>query len=88
MIGKYCGTSIPPSHVSSSNEVLIHFQSDYVGTGFGFQMEYYPTGIQPKTVVYFWVSHGQGGGGGELGANLVNFIKSLGTDLKKYFTRA
>ena len=45
MIGKYCGNSIPPSHVSSSNEVLIHFQSDPdCCTGAGFKMEYNPSG--------------------------------------------
>ena len=43
MMGKYCGNSIP-SHVSSSNEVLIQFQSDYGVTGAGFKMEYNPTG--------------------------------------------
>ena len=46
MMGKYCGYSIPPSHVSSSNEVLIHFQSDGMGTEAGFKMEYNPTGMQ------------------------------------------
>ena len=44
MIGKYCGNSIPPSHVSSSNEVLIHFQSDGYVTRDGFKMEYNPSG--------------------------------------------
>ena len=46
MIGKYCGDSIPPSHVSSSNEVLIHFQSDpdCCCTEAGFKMEYNPSG--------------------------------------------
>jgi hypothetical protein len=46
MMGKYCGDSIPPSHVSSSNEVLIHFQSDGSVTKAGFKMEYSPTGKQ------------------------------------------
>ena len=46
MIGKYCGDSIPPSHISSSNEVLIHFQSDGSSTRAGFQMEYQPIGKQ------------------------------------------
>ena len=46
MMGTYCGDSIPPSHVSSSNEILIHFQSDYSGTEAGFQMEYRPRGKQ------------------------------------------
>ena len=45
MMGKYCGDSIPPSHVSSSNEVLIQFQSDpECCTGAGFNMEYNPIG--------------------------------------------
>ena len=42
MMGKYCGDSIPPSHVSSSNKILIHFQSDHSDTEAGFQMEYRP----------------------------------------------
>ena len=44
MLGKYCGYSIPPSHVSSSNEILIHFQSDEVVMKTGFQIEYKQTG--------------------------------------------
>ena len=40
MLGKYCYT--PPSHVSSSNEILIHFHSDEKWTDTGFQMEYKP----------------------------------------------
>ena len=45
VIGKYCGDSIPPSHVSSSSEVLIHFQSDdYYTEEAGFKMEYNPIG--------------------------------------------
>ena len=59
-MGKYCGDSIPPSHVSSSNEVFIRFLSDgYAhggGTNGGFQIEYIPTGntsIQNNTE-YFW----------------------------------
>ena len=46
----YCGSSIPPSHLSSSNEMLIHFQSDYSVPGAGFKMEYNPTGKQ-KTLI-------------------------------------
>ena len=55
MMGKYCGESIPPSHVSSNNEVLIQFQSDGSDTEAGFQMEYTPTGntsIQNNTECY------------------------------------
>jgi hypothetical protein len=43
-MGKYCGDSIPPSHVSSSNEILIYFQSDGGVTRAGFEMEYNPIG--------------------------------------------
>jgi hypothetical protein len=46
MMGKYCGDSVPPSHVSSSNKVLIHFLSDGSNTYGGFQMEYNPTSKQ------------------------------------------
>ena len=55
MMGKYCGDSIPPSHVSSSNEVLIQFKSDGSETRAGFIMEYHPTGntsIQNNTEYY------------------------------------
>ena len=44
MIGKYCGDSIPLSHVSSSKNTLVHFQSDTSVTYTGFQMEYNPLG--------------------------------------------
>ena len=46
MIGTFCGTSIPPSQVSSSNEILINFHSDWAGRESGFKMEYNPTGKQ------------------------------------------
>ena len=46
-MGKYCGDSIPPSHVSSSNEMLIHFEADdHNANNNGFKMEYNPTGKQ------------------------------------------
>ena len=44
MTGKYCGDLIPPSHISSSNEVLVTFQSDGSVTYGGFKMEYNPLG--------------------------------------------
>ena len=44
MMGKYCGDSIPPNLVSSSNKILIHFHSDHADTEAGFQMEYQPRG--------------------------------------------
>jgi hypothetical protein len=50
MIGKYCGISIPPSHVSSSNVILVHFYSaEYINYG-GFKMEYNPTGKQITSI--------------------------------------
>ena len=51
MMGMYCGDSIPPSQVSSSNKVLIHFQSDGTGTGAGFQVKYNPTGKQDTSIL-------------------------------------
>ena len=50
MIGKYCGDSIPLSHVSSSKNALVHFQSDASVTYTGFQMEYNPTGMQITSI--------------------------------------
>ena len=50
-MGKYCGNSIPPSHVSSINEILIHFEADYYnGNNNGFKMEYNPTGKQNTSI--------------------------------------
>ena len=46
IVGEYCGSSIPPSHLSSSNEILIDFHSDMHSTEAGFQMQYNPTGKQ------------------------------------------
>jgi hypothetical protein len=46
MMGKYCGDSIPPSQVSSSNDILIDFHSDGSATRAGFKIEYNPTGKQ------------------------------------------
>ena len=40
MIGEYCGNSIPNNQISSTNSVLIHFESDGSTTRFGFQLEY------------------------------------------------
>ena len=52
LMGKYCGDSIPSSHVSSSNEVLIQFQSDGSYTRAGFQMEYNPLGKQNISIQF------------------------------------
>ena len=40
MIGKYCGNSIPNNQISSTNSVLILFESDGSVTEFGFKLEY------------------------------------------------
>ena len=50
MMGKYCGDSIPSSHVSSNNEILIRFQSDEGDIDGGFQMEYKPLGKQITSI--------------------------------------
>ena len=50
MMGKYCGDSIPPSHVSSSNEIMIHFHSDGAVTEAGFKIEYNPLGKQITSI--------------------------------------
>ena len=44
MMGLYWGDSIPPRHVSSSNEVMIYFQTSGDVTETGFKMEYNPLG--------------------------------------------
>ena len=52
MMGRYCGFSIPPSHISSSsNEILIHFKTDDNDVDdFGFKMEYNPSCKQNKSI--------------------------------------
>ena len=51
MMGKYCGASIPPSHISSSKEIMVHFETDsYNGNENGFKMEYNPTSKQSTTI--------------------------------------
>ena len=48
MMGMYCVDSIPPSHISSSKEIIVGFKTanwgDGHGPGNGFKMEYNPTG--------------------------------------------
>ena len=50
MMGKYCGDSITPNHVSSSNRIMIKFKSDGAVTETGFKMEYNPTGKQNTSI--------------------------------------
>ena len=40
MIGKYCGNSIPNNQISSTNSVLIHFESDGFVNSPGFFLQY------------------------------------------------
>ena len=40
MIGMYCGQTLPPSFVSSKNEIFMHFQSDDHGSNNGFKLKY------------------------------------------------
>ena len=40
IIGEYCGNSIPNNQISSTNSVLIYFESDGDVTESGFQLEY------------------------------------------------
>ena len=42
-LGSYCGASIPPSHISSGNEIFIRFQTNDYHTSQGFKMEYHAT---------------------------------------------
>ena len=39
----YCVDSLPPSQITSSNHLLIHFYSDESGTSTGFKLEYSAT---------------------------------------------
>ena len=41
--GPYCGDSLPPSNISSSNRLLLYFQSDKIVTETGFKLEYNAT---------------------------------------------
>ena len=44
MLGNsYCGDSLPPSQISSSNQLFIHFHSDEFDTGTGFKLKYNAT---------------------------------------------
>ena len=42
MVAKYCGNAVPPSHISSNNEIYLHFYSDGVYTTSGFKLKYSP----------------------------------------------
>jgi cubilin len=40
LVGRFCGTDIPPDYVSSSNQLHITFRSDYSVSHSGFRMAY------------------------------------------------
>ena len=40
MLGSYVGDSMPPSQISSSNQLFFHFHSDSSRTATGFKLEY------------------------------------------------
>ena len=41
MIGKYCGSTLPPTFISSSNAAFLHFESDGGATETGFKLGYH-----------------------------------------------
>ena len=54
MLGNpYCGDSLPPSQISSSNGLFIHFQSNYMITRTGFKLEYNATSKNPNKIDNF-----------------------------------
>lgn len=52
-LGKYCGTDKPPNTVTSSNQLLVMFKSDFNIGGRGFKAYYY-SGKKKKGVVFFF----------------------------------
>ena len=53
ILGTYCGNTIPPTHISSGNEVLLHLNSDGSVTSTGFQLEHQQLGMSK---LHFWFS--------------------------------
>ena len=41
LFGEYCGEQIPPKLISSSNNMLLHFQTTGMGKRTGFKIEYH-----------------------------------------------
>ena len=56
MMGKYCGDSVPPSHISSSKQIMVHFETNsYNGFNKGFELTYNPTSnyrINSKSTIW------------------------------------
>ena len=44
MMGKFCGDSIPPGHISSSKQIMVHFETNsFNDFNKGFELTYNPT---------------------------------------------
>ena len=50
LAGPYCGDSLPPSQISSSNNLFIHFHSNHHHTETGFKLEYNATSKNPNKI--------------------------------------
>ena len=51
MLGNpYCGDSLPPSRISSSNHLFFRFISDFYGTATGFRLEYNATSKRQESI--------------------------------------
>ena len=40
LVGRYCGHSLPPSHLSTGNQLVIRFKSDHSVSHEGFRASY------------------------------------------------
>ena len=63
LAGPYCGDSLPPSQISSSNNLFIHFHSNLYNTETGFNLEYNATRKNQNKIgnciIVFVSSHSQ-----------------------------
>ena len=50
---QYCGDSLPPSQISSSNQLFFHFHSNFIVTATGFKLEYNATSKNHYTLLGF-----------------------------------
>ena len=51
MLGNpYCGDSLPPSQISSTNHLFFHFYSNVIDTGTGFKLVYNATSKNPNKI--------------------------------------
>ena len=50
LAGPYCGDSLPPSQISSSNNLFIYFHSNFYYTETGFKLEYNSTSKNPNKI--------------------------------------